>query len=107
MTKLFRDALIDELQRTGWSLRYVATEAGVSYDQLKKVVQGRSKSTNVDDALRVAHVFGVSLDEFLADTSVRDREVVAELWQQLSEAEREILLSAAEGRAARARGESP
>lgn len=98
MTKLFRDAFIEALDRSGWSVAYVAKVAGVSAQQLHKLKQGKALSTNVDDALRVAHVFGVSLDEFLEDRTVQDREAVADLWRQLSDAERDLLRAAAAGR---------
>ena len=37
MAKVFRDALIEALDRTGTPLKEVAERAGVSYEQLKKV----------------------------------------------------------------------
>lgn len=64
MEKTFRDALEHALEKTGKSLRSVAIEAGVSYDQLKSLRQGKSQKTNVDDAMKVARVFGVSLEDF-------------------------------------------
>lgn len=103
MTRPFRDALNDAIKSSGWSLRYVAGVSGVSYDQLKKLSQGRSRSTNVDDAIRIAHAFGVTLDEFLDDRTVSDRAEAVALWRQLSEEERDLLRAAARGRAAQAR----
>ncbi|WP_425310143.1 helix-turn-helix transcriptional regulator [Falsirhodobacter halotolerans] len=99
MTRPFRDALIEALDATGWTLKRVAEESGVSEEQLKKVRQGKSRSTNVDDALKVAHVFGVTLDEFLGDDTSAVRSEAAQLWMQLSQEERDILLAAARGRA--------
>lgn len=46
-------------------MRQVALDAGVSYEQLKNLAQGKSKSTNVDDAVRIANSFGISLEAFL------------------------------------------
>lgn len=103
MAKKFRDALIEALDRTGWKLQAVCEAAGVSYEQMKKVRAGKSASTNVDDALKMAHAFGLSLDEFVGDTTVEDRQEVVALWREISEAEREILRAAARGRAAQAR----
>jgi transcriptional regulator with XRE-family HTH domain len=103
MVMTFREALAAELKRTGWALKYVCTQAGVSYEQLKKVGQGKSQSTNVDDAVRVAHVFGKTLDEMLHDRLPSDREEIADLWRQLSEEERALLQDAARGRSALAR----
>ncbi|MBL4929360.1 helix-turn-helix domain-containing protein [Fuscibacter oryzae] len=107
MTRTFREAFQDALKATGWSINKVAAEAGVSAEQLKKLNQGRSQSTNVDDALKVAHVFGVTLDEFLGDDTAQLRAEVADLWRQLSQEERDILLAAARGRGAQDRGAKP
>lgn len=100
----FREAL---LARTGGpdqpSLRAVAEGAGVSYEQLKKVRQGKSGSTNADDAVRVAHFLGLTLDEFLNDRLAEDRAEIARLYSQLSEDERQLLRDAAHGRASRDR----
>ena len=100
MAKPFRDALLEHLAREGWKMAYVADEAGVSYEQLKKLKQGHSQSTNVDDAVKIAHAFGMSLDEFIGDTTVEDRLQAFALWRDLAEEEREILLAAARGRRA-------
>lgn len=70
MENSFREALTKALKLTGKSLRAVAAEAGVSYDQYKGFLQGKSKSTNVDDAVKVAHSFGVSMEDFLAGNLV-------------------------------------
>ncbi len=105
MTKPFRDALLEQLEARGWKMKYVAEQAGVSYEQLKKLSQGKSQSTNVDDAIKIAHVFGMTLDELVQDTTAQDREEVARLWLQLSEAERDLLRAAARGRSAEARAE--
>jgi len=64
MQKTFKDALEDALKQTGRSLRSVALVADVSYDQLKGLMQGKAKTTNVDDGLKVASAFGVSVEDF-------------------------------------------
>lgn len=97
MLKTFRDALLEAVERDGISLKSVADLSGVSYEQLKKLRQGKSQSTNVDDAVRIAHVFGVTLDEFLGDKMAADREELVALWRKLSEAERDLLRAAATG----------
>lgn len=53
------------LATSGISLRSLAERADVSYEQLKKVKQGKSQTTNVDDAQRVAQALGLTLDQFL------------------------------------------
>lgn len=62
----FRDALNYALETKKRSLLSVATASGVSYDQLKGLRQGKSQTTNSDDAMLVAETFGVTLDDFYA-----------------------------------------
>ena len=102
MVKRFRDALLEKLEQTGLSVAEVARGAGVSYEQLKKVRQRLDGSTNVDDAVRVAHYFGVSLDEFLNDSTIEDRNEMLDLYTKLSSQERAFLLDVARARASRA-----
>ena len=98
----FRDALLARCGGPGQpSLKNVADTAGVSYEQLKKVKQGKSGSTNADDAVKVAHALGLTLDEFLDDDLASDRAEIASLYSQLTPEERAILLDAAKGRASR------
>nr|WP_127110420.1 S24 family peptidase [Pararhodobacter zhoushanensis] len=66
MEKPFKDALEFAIETTKRSLRSVAIDAGVSYDQLKSLMQGKAKSTNFDDGVKVAAAFGVSVEDFLA-----------------------------------------
>lgn len=105
MVKLFREALLDALETRGVTLKSVADAAGVSEEQLKKVRQGKSRSTNVDDAVKVAHVFGVTLDEFLQDDFPVIRSRIAEFYSSLTEEEVQILLDAERGRSVRGQRE--
>jgi hypothetical protein len=98
MAKTFRSALLDALKETGLPLSKVALGSGVSYDQLKKLRQRPLASTNVDDARAVANFFGVTLDQFLDDTSLSARVELVELRNRLTERELEILRDAARGR---------
>lgn len=61
----FKDALIHAQQRSERSIRSIAIAADVPYDTLKNVVQGKSQRPNLEDALKVARSFGVSLEQFL------------------------------------------
>lgn len=97
MTKTFRDALKYWLEKTGKPLAEVAREAGVSYDQMKNLSQGRSRSTNVDDAVKVANQFGMTLEEFLEDETVAIRSEIVEIYNSLSDQERRFLLASAKG----------
>ncbi|WP_371398888.1 helix-turn-helix transcriptional regulator [Marinovum algicola] len=66
MLETYKEALQNALDTTGRSLREVTISADVSYDQFKGFMQGKSRSTNVDAALKVAHAFGVSMEDFMA-----------------------------------------
>lgn len=78
MQQSFRDAFLAAIKSTGKSMRQVAKDAGVSYEQLKNLAQGKSKSTNVDDAVRIAASFGTNLEGFLeGNTSPVDRPTIA------------------------------
>ncbi len=64
METTFKQALERAIKETGRSLRSVAIAANVSYEQLKSLQQGKAQKTNVDDAMKVADAFGVTLDDF-------------------------------------------
>ena len=57
MKNTFRQAFIAAVAEADISVKKVAEAAGVSYEQLKKLNQGKSASTNVDDAQKIAEVF--------------------------------------------------
>ena len=94
MTLTFRNALMGAVEKSGKSLKAVAEGAGVSYEQLKKLNQYKSKSTNVDDAVRVAGFFGMTLDQFLEDDAVIIRSEIVDLYNQLTDQERLMILGA-------------
>lgn len=101
MTRRFYEALNEALTASGWSIAFLCDKAGVSKDQITKFMQrgaqGKKASTNVDDAVKIAHALGFTLDEMLQDDTAVLRSEAAHLWQKLSQAEREILLAAARG----------
>lgn len=105
MAKMFTEALLEELQRTGLSMRQVCIDAGVSYDAFKKVSAGKTKSPNVDDAIKLSHALGKTIEELTGDSFTEDRAALAALWRELSPAERDVLKDAARGRVAAAREE--
>ena len=99
--KTFRDALFSRVDAPGGpSLRAVAEGAGVSYEQLKKLRQRPSATTNIEDAVRVAHFFGLSIDEFMEDSLTSDRLRVVQLYNALSPQERAMLEDLARVRSA-------
>jgi transcriptional regulator with XRE-family HTH domain len=97
MRQKFRTALLSALDATGESLSHVAKETGVSYEQLKKLKQRDTGSTNVDDAVLIANHFGMSLDEFIGDDTQAHRNEIVDLYSRLSDGERALLLAAARG----------
>lgn len=97
MTKTFRTALIEALSATSTSAQKLADATGVSVHQIKKLKSGKSLSTNVDDAVKIAHYFGKSLDQFLDDPSLASDVDIIGLLNRLSPQERDFLLSSAKG----------
>ncbi len=98
--RMFRDALIDRLTETGIPLSRVAEGAGVSYEQLKKLKQVPDRSTNVEDAIKVAEFFGMSIEEFMSGCPASGRHDLAAILTQLSPAAREVLTTAAKAQLA-------
>lgn len=102
MIRPFHVALDDAIAKTGISLKAACEIAQVSYEQFKKFMQrsrkGINASTSVDDCVRLAHAFGLTLDEMIHDDTARLRSEAAALWRQLTDDERDILLAAARGR---------
>ena len=110
MIKPFHVALDDAIAATGISLKTACEDAQVSYEQFKKFMQrsrkGVDASTSVDDCIKLAHSFGLTLDEMVGDQTAVLRSEAASLWRRLTEGEREILLAVARGQREPA-GKSP
>ncbi len=67
MSMTFKEALEHAMRaQSHTSLRGVATKAGVSYDILKNIMQGKSAKPNAEAAAKIADFFGVSVKDFLA-----------------------------------------
>ena len=66
MSESFRSALNLAIEVTGKTPAAIARQAGISYDKLKNLRQGKSRTTSVDDAMKVAAALGVSLEDFYA-----------------------------------------
>lgn len=100
MTRTFRDAFLDALNQSGQSLASVAKGAQVSLEQLKKLKQRETASTNVDDARRIANFFGKRLDDFIdGEVTAEDIEML-DLLHQLEPSERQFLRTAAKAQIA-------
>ena len=100
MKRTFRDSLLIAIENSGKSLKSVADATGVSYEQLKKLKQNKSKSTNVDDAIKIAAFFGQTLDEFIACDGASVEIEIAGLLSKLTPSERDFLLNAAKAQIA-------
>ena len=83
MAKTFRTAFLQALDQSGESLSSVARGSGVSEGQLKKLKARENASTNVDDAVKVAAHFGMTLDQFLGDPELKDPVEIVQLYNQL------------------------
>lgn len=90
--------MIAAIEQTGVSWAKLARDTGVSYEQLKKVKQGKTQATNVDDAITIANYFGMSMDEFIGDKTQDERRDILDLYSKLSVQERDLLLAASRGR---------
>jgi len=66
MPLTFKEALNGAMNASGLSMRKLAEKAEVSYEQLKKINQGKTQSTNAEDALRIAAALGIPLESFMA-----------------------------------------
>ncbi len=91
MIRRFRDSFIDYLDRTGLTVAEIARVSGVSVEQLKKLRQRETATTNVDDAVRIAHAFGSSLDEMLGDRTLERRGEALAAYARLTPEERDFL----------------
>lgn len=100
MTRTFRDAFLDALEQTGQSLASVAKGAQVSLEQLKKLKQRETASTNVDDARRIANHFGKRLDDFIDGEVTQEDLELLDLLHQLKPSERQFLRTAAKAQIA-------
>ena len=76
MSRTFREALINYLDKRGIGLAELSRKSGVSHEQLKKLRQRPAGTTNVDDAQRIASSLGLTLDRLLSEEAVR-RDTVA------------------------------
>jgi ABC-type Fe3+-citrate transport system substrate-binding protein len=72
----------------------------VSKDQLNKLKQRETAKTNVDDARKVAEVFGKTLDDFIEGSITSEDIELADILAQLEPSERQFLLNAAKAQIA-------
>jgi len=104
--KTFSEALIEATKDGNPSLRALCSSVGVSYGQMKKVRQGGTQRTNVEDARKIAAYFGKTLEQFIDDPSMSVHIELADTLNKLEPQEASILLQAAKAQIA-ARNQSP
>ena len=105
--EMFRDALLKILKETGTPLRQVAASSGVSYEQLKKLKQGQSQTTNVEDAIRVAASFGLTLEQFMSGETASNLSGLVRTLTRLSPEGRAFVSTAAEAQLAAEQEQKP
>lgn len=77
MKPSFRDAFFAALESSGRSMRDVAMAAGVSYEQMKKLKQGRTGRTNAEDAAALAASIGHTVESLLGAAGAQVRPAIA------------------------------
>lgn len=93
MTKTFSAALIEHLDRTKRKVAEVAETAGVNADALYKLKSGNTRNMGVDDAIKVAHAFGETVEEFMGFDQRQLQSELQETFDQLTQSEQTILLA--------------
>ncbi|WP_372570385.1 hypothetical protein [Ruegeria jejuensis] len=106
MTLTFHQALKKAVETRGTdgkkrSLKSIAEGSGVSYEQLKKVNQKPERSTNIDDAKKVAKFLGLTIDQFLDDEDIGDQAELVSIYNRLSPEERQFWKASGRGIAGR------
>ena len=79
----FKDALNQTLAKTGQSLETVAEGAKVPLKALRTFMQDDTGALVLEDAIKVAEFFGLSLDRFLDDPKVANHIAIAQLYSSL------------------------
>ena len=103
----FRDAFLAALKESGVGLKEIHDSTGVSLDILKKLSTERVRSTNADDAVKLAAFFGQTLDEFLQSPDGTSPHALALRYMRLPEHLRQRLDIYLEGLEDGAQSERP
>lgn len=89
--KTFADALREHIERTGATVTQIARGSGVNRDALYALKQGKSQNMIVDDAIRVANYFGLTVEEFMGLSPAQVRDQLVEQIARLTPQEQAIL----------------
>jgi len=103
MRTRFREAMIEHLDRAGMTSAELARRSGVPKTLIDKLRQRKSEVTNVHDAMRIAQVFGRTVEEMCGVEPDPETSAIADLLSRLDPAEKSLVLSQLEGIAARKR----
>ena len=87
----FRDRVLAEMKAKKMSKAELARRAQVSYHALDKYLKGTSTTTSTDNAVAIARVLGISVDDAAGYEELR------EVFFQLDEEQRRFLLASARG----------
>ena len=94
----FRDSFVRHSE--GVSIVDIANATGISKHQLYKLKQRETATTNVEDAIKIARYFGMSLDDFLNESSLKPDIEITSLAQKLPDPLLRELLTFGRGLAA-------
>ena len=100
MPLTFREAFVIALEAHDKTVPQVSAGTGVSVYQLRKLKEGKSRRTNVDDAVKVAAFFGKTLDKFIEDPESKSDIEIAALLSELPPEVRNFLIAGAQAQAA-------
>jgi phage repressor protein C with HTH and peptisase S24 domain len=77
MSQTFREALLNYLRDQEIGLAELSRKSGVSHEQLKKLRQRPTGTTNVDDAQRIATALGLTLDGLMNEAGATRPSTIA------------------------------
>lgn len=91
MKQTFADAFRAHLERSDLKVTDVALRSGVNKDALYALKRGTTRNMAVDDAIRVAKAFGMSVEVFMGLQPAPVRSHLATQVDQLSDREAQVL----------------
>ena len=99
---LFRDVFLKAVDNHPLTLNEICRNAGVSVDQFKKLREREGQRVKVEDAIKIANFFGMTLSEFIGESHPISDPQIAELvslWSKITPEARQILLAGAQASA--------
>ena len=93
MEKTFSQAFAEHIRSSGLSVAQVAEMTKLKADALYKLNKGTNRNMNVNDAIKVASVFGETIEEFMGVSERQTKSELLVMIERLSDRERELLLA--------------